>query len=164
MKNIAEQEKQLSKKDKNIFEKVKRYPEGVISSIEEDIIIFSRYFGIENKNSVNTLFARRNNFPFGLKSKPFKVVLSVLSEEKDLKINVKNEFDKNKVEDDDYNIFRFNQDVEKEKKHYQLIADEEYVFSKENFRLLSAKLTAKEISNFHNDGIYDYQYSITQKE
>ncbi len=60
--------------------------------------------------------------------------------------------------------FRFNQDVEKEKKHYQLIADEEYVFSRENFRLLSAKLTAKEISNFHNDGIYDYQYSITQKE
>ena len=54
--------------------------------------------------------------------------------------------------------------MEKEKKHYQLIADEEYVFSKENFRLLSAKLIAKEISNFHNDGIYDYQYSITQKE
>ena len=54
--------------------------------------------------------------------------------------------------------------MEKEKKHYQLIADEVYVFSKENFRLLSAKLTAKEISNFHNDGIYDYQYSITQKE
>ena len=164
LKNIAEQEKLLSKNDKNIFERVKRNPEGVISNIEEDIIVFSRYFGLENKNSVNTLFARRNNFPFGIKSKPFKVVLSVLSEEKDLKINVKNEFDKNKAEDDDYNIFRFNQDVEKEKKHYQLIADEEYVFSKENFRLLSAKLTAKEISNFHNDGIYDYQYSITQKE
>lgn len=152
----------MSKNDKNIFERVKRNPEGVISNIEEDIIIFSRYFGLENKNSVNTLFARRNNFPFGIKSKPFKVVLTVLTEEKDLKINVKNEFDKNKAED--YNIFRFNQDVEKEKKHYQLIADEEYVFSKENFRLLSAKLIAKEISNFHNDGIYDYQYSITQKE
>ena len=58
------------------------------------------------------------------------MVLSVLSEEKNLKINVKNEFDKNKAEDEDYNIFRFNQDVEKEKKHYQLIADEEYVFLK----------------------------------
>ena len=92
--------KKLQENVKNIFERVKRNPEGVISNIEEDIIIFSRYFGLENKNSVNTLFARRNNFPFGLKSKPFKVVLSVLSEEKDLKINVKNEFDKNKAEDE----------------------------------------------------------------
>ncbi len=105
LKNIAEQEKLLSKNDKNIFERVKRNPEGVISNIEEDIIIFSRYFGLENKNSVNTFFTRRNNFPFGLKSKPFKVVLSVLSEEKNLKINVKNEFDKHKAEDEDYNIF-----------------------------------------------------------
>ena len=164
LKNIAEQEKLLSKKDKNIFERIKRSPEGIISSIEEDIIIFTRYFGLENKNSVNTHFTRRNNFPFGLKSKPFKVVLFVLSEEKYLKISVKNEFDKHKAEDEDYNIFRFQQDVEKAKKRYQLIVDEEYVFSKENFRLLSAKLAAKEISNFHNDGIYDYQYSITQKE
>lgn len=164
LKNIAEQEKLLSKKNKNVFEGVKKKPEGVISNIEEDIIIFTRYFGLENKNSVNTLFTRRNNFPFGLKSQPFRVVLSVLSEEKELKISIKNEFDKHKAEDEDYNIFRFKQDVEKEKKRYQLIADEEYVFSKENFRLLSAKLTAKEISNFHNDGIYDYQYSITQKE
>lgn len=164
LKNITEQEKLLTKKDKNIFEKIKRNPEGVISSIEEDIIIFTRYFGLENKNSVNTIFTKRNNFPFGLKSKPFKVVLSVLNEEKEVKINIKNEFNKHKAEDEDYNIFRFQQDVEKEKKRYQLIANEEYVFSKENFRLLSAKITAKEISNFHYDGIYDYQYIINQKE
>jgi putative ABC transport system permease protein len=48
----------LFKVEENIFERVKRNPEGVISNIEEDIIIFSRYFGLENKNSVNTLFAR----------------------------------------------------------------------------------------------------------
>ena len=77
---------------------------------------------------------------------------------------LKNEFDKHKAEREDYNIFRFEIKMrEKEKKkQYQLIADEEYVFSLKKISDFCQIMEAKEIIIFIPDAII-YQYSITQK-
>ena len=42
--------------------------------------------------------------------------------------------------------------------------DENYEYSKENSRLLSATVKVKEISNFHENGILNYQLSIIKKD
>lgn len=162
LRNIAEQEKYSNKKQKQSIVRIKKLPEIVISAIEEDIIIFFRYYGLETNTSETTIHSRRANFPFSFRSPPFKTDINVSNNEQVVKVNLENTFDRLVAKDDDYNMIRFNQNIEKLK--YNLTAQEEYVFSKENFRILSAKISATEISNFHDDGIFNYQYVITQKE
>lgn len=162
LSNIAEQEKYSSKKQKQSISRIKKLPEIVISAIEEDIIIFFRYYGLETKTSEKTIHSRRTHFPFSFRSPPFKTDINVANDEQVVKVNLINTFDRAVAKDDDYYMIKFDQNIEKLK--YNLTAQEEYVFSKENFRILSANISATEISNFHYDGIFNYQYVITQKE
>lgn len=161
--NITALEKSSNSDEKESLAKVKKIPEKIIADIEKDMIIFFRYYGLETKNSTTTFNTRRKNFPFCNLSPPFKTILNIDNSENKLTVNLDNTFDKSIAEDADYNIVKTNQNLEKIKSKYNLSVKEEYVFSKENFRILSAKIFATEINNFHDNGITDYQYVITQK-
>lgn len=159
--NISQNEKILTRKKIDILSRIKKNPEIIISDIEKDIISFFRYYGIEEKAQKVTAFARRNSFPFS-KSLPFITKLSVENFDKETDIILNNEFDRKSAQDDDYNYVRLDKNFDKEK--YKLTVDEDYKFSKIDCKLLYASIKVREESNFHDNGIYNYQLSIIEKE
>ena len=160
--NISMNEKVLGKKGKEIFQRIKQNPEIIISDIEQDIINFFRYYGIEKNIPSITRNTRRTAFPFGVKNIPFRVTLNLENKEDFVNVILHNEFDRKNAQEEDYNISRWDKFYNKDK--YQLIVDENYEYSKENSRLLSATVKVKEISNFHENGILNYQLSIIKKD